>query len=68
MAKRAWHCVTCGEKLGCRVVLYGEKVTVEHVLDGHEVHEETLCYQYGDELGHSDCPAYLPPTAACRTT
>ena len=60
MAKTIWHCVPCSS------VLHGNDIATQHALEGHEVHEESLCYRYGDELGHSDCPAYLPPDSATR--
>lgn len=60
MAKTIWHCVKCSS------VMHGEAAASWHALEGHEVHEESLCHRYGDELGHSDCPAYLPPDSATR--
>ena len=56
MAKTIWHCVKCSS------VMHGEAAASWHALEGHEVHEESLCYRYGDELGHSDCPALPCPT------
>ncbi len=69
-AKRVWHCVTCQQKGGYSVRLYGDKLATQHALDGHEIHEQDLCFRYGDEDGapFNNCLGYVTPDARTPTT